>query len=161
MSNCLILYINRHGLLYECQFGFQKGKSTHMALIALTDEITESMGQGEFVIVILLDFSKPFETADHGILLQKLQLYMVYKLLLWNSLIVVHLIVCNMQHIRMLSRIKKMWNAEYHLDEFWALTLLLYINNLTTVMTTSVCVLFADDTNIFLWSKNIQLCLWQ
>ena len=39
MYNRLILYINRHDLLYEYQFGFQKGKSIHMALLTLIDKI--------------------------------------------------------------------------------------------------------------------------
>ena len=43
MYNRLILYINRHGLLYEYQFWFQKGQSTHMALITLIDKITEAL----------------------------------------------------------------------------------------------------------------------
>ena len=75
MYNRLILYINRNGLLYEYQFGFQKGKSTHMALKTLIDKISEALDQGELVIGIFLDFSKAFDTVDHGILLQKLELY--------------------------------------------------------------------------------------
>ena len=75
MYNRLILYINRHGLLYEYQFGFQKGKSTHMALITLIDKITEALDQGELVIGIFLDFSKAFDTVDHGILHQKRELF--------------------------------------------------------------------------------------
>ena len=75
MYNQLILYLNRHDLLYEYQFGFQKGKSTHMALITLIDKISEALDQGELVIGIFLDFSKAFDTVDHGILLKKLELY--------------------------------------------------------------------------------------
>ena len=38
MYNRLIQYINENKLLYEYQFGFQIGKSTHMALIVLLDK---------------------------------------------------------------------------------------------------------------------------
>ena len=93
MYNGLILYINRHGLLY--QFGFRKGKSTHMALIRLIDKITEALDQGDIVIGIFLDFSKAFDTVDHDILLKNWN-YMVYKILLWNGLIVIYIIVCKM-----------------------------------------------------------------
>ena len=72
MYNRIILYINRHDL-YEYQFGFQKGQSTHMALITLIDNISEALDQGELVIGIFLDFSKAFDTIHHGIL-QKLEL---------------------------------------------------------------------------------------
>ena len=74
MYNRLILHINRYGLLYEYQFGFQKGKSTHMALITLIDKISEALDQGELVIGIFLDFSKAFDTVDHGILLKKTEI---------------------------------------------------------------------------------------
>ena len=75
MYNRLILYINRHDLFYEYQFGFQKGKSTHMALITIIDKISEALDQGELVMGIFLDFSKAFDTVHHGILLQKRKLY--------------------------------------------------------------------------------------
>ena len=65
----LILYINHNGLSYEYQFGFQKGKSTHISLITLIDIITEALDQGELVIGIFLDFSTAFDTVDHGIIL--------------------------------------------------------------------------------------------
>ena len=75
--NCPILYINRHVILHENQFGYQKGKTTHMALITLIDKITEALDQGELVIGIFFDFSKAFVTVDHVIRLQNLELYSV------------------------------------------------------------------------------------
>ena len=71
--NRLIAYITNNKLLYEYQFGFQKGKSTHLALILLVDKITEALDRGECVIGIFLDFSKAFDTVDHNILMMKLE----------------------------------------------------------------------------------------
>ena len=71
MYNRLLEFINDHKLLYAYQFGFQRGKSTHMALIYLIDKITEALDNGDCVIGIFLDFSKAFDTVDHNILLQK------------------------------------------------------------------------------------------
>ena len=53
--NRLIAYMTNDKLLYEYQFGFQKGKSTHLALI-LIDKITEALDLGECVIGIFLAF---------------------------------------------------------------------------------------------------------
>ena len=39
MYNRLIGFINDNDLLYEYQFGLQKGKSTYMALVFLLDKI--------------------------------------------------------------------------------------------------------------------------
>ena len=43
MYNRLTEFINENGLLYKYHFGFQKGKSTSMALETLIDKITEAL----------------------------------------------------------------------------------------------------------------------
>ena len=52
MYNRLITYtcINQNHQLYNLQFGFQKEKSTPMAFITLTDNISEVLVNGDFVI---------------------------------------------------------------------------------------------------------------
>ena len=62
-------------LLYEFQFRFQKGKSTHLASMMLVDKITEALDQGEGVGGVFVDFYKAFDTVDHNILLQKMDKY--------------------------------------------------------------------------------------
>ena len=42
MYHSLIGLINDNDMLYEYQFGFQKGKSTYMALAFLLDKISEA-----------------------------------------------------------------------------------------------------------------------
>ena len=43
MYNRLISHINENKLLYEYQFGFQKGKFTYSAIIMLVDKVTEAL----------------------------------------------------------------------------------------------------------------------
>ena len=71
MYNRFITYINQSYLLYNLRFGFQIGKSTHMALITLIDKISEVLDNGGFVIGVFLYFSQTFDTVDHSILLKK------------------------------------------------------------------------------------------
>ena len=68
MYNRLIGFINDNDLLYEYQFGFQKGKSTYMALVILLDKISQAFENGECVVGVFLDFFKAFDTVDHDIL---------------------------------------------------------------------------------------------
>ena len=77
MYNRLIMFVTNDDLLYKYQFGFQRGKSTYMALILLVDKITEALDKGECVVGIFLDSSKAFGTVNlnHDMLLQKLSLY--------------------------------------------------------------------------------------
>ena len=60
MYNRLIDYINENKLLYKYkyQFGFQKGKSTNMAVLTLVDKISEASDNGDCVIGVFLDFQR-------------------------------------------------------------------------------------------------------
>ena len=82
MYNRLMDFITRNKLLYKYHFGFQKGKSTYMALMLLIDKITEALDNGDCVVGIYLDFSKAFDTVNHDILLQKLSMYGVQDIAL-------------------------------------------------------------------------------
>ena len=64
-------FISNKKLLYKYQFGFQKGKSTHLALISLVEKITEVLGRGEWIIGFFLYFFK----ATVDIVLMKFEKY--------------------------------------------------------------------------------------
>ena len=83
--NRLISHINDNKLLYEFQFGFQKGQWTPLTIMMLVDKVTEALDQGESVVGVFLDFYKAFGTVDHNILLQK-WINMEYVLLNCNGL---------------------------------------------------------------------------
>ena len=84
MYNRLRGLLDEHKTLFSYQFGFRKSHSTYMALMTLMDNLMNFLDNGEYVICILLDFSKAFDTVDHGILLQKLTSYGVRgETLIW------------------------------------------------------------------------------
>ena len=47
MYNRLICFINDIKLMYDYQFGFQKGKSTYMAMVILIEKISEALDRGD------------------------------------------------------------------------------------------------------------------
>ena len=63
-SSCL-------NLIFIYQFGFRRGMGTNTALAMLMDYIVSSLDNGNLVLGTFLDFSKAFDTVDHGILLKK------------------------------------------------------------------------------------------
>ena len=67
MYDKLFQFPNKYNILYQNQFGFRQGHSTHHALITLVDHITTSLDNGDIVIGVFLDFKKTFDTVDHKI----------------------------------------------------------------------------------------------
>ena len=68
----LCSYIETNNLYCSTQSGFRKGHSTSTLLLKLRDDITKAMKKSEITLTILIDFSKAFDTIDHGVLLEKL-----------------------------------------------------------------------------------------
>ena len=57
------------------QYGFRSGVTTVDCLVDLIDEITKALDEENYAISIFLDLSKSFDTANHSILLSKLDVY--------------------------------------------------------------------------------------
>ena len=75
MYNRVYNHLDSKGLLYEKQFGFQRNNSTEHTILQLTRDITDSFEKGEYTLGVFIDLSKAFDTADHQILIKKLQYY--------------------------------------------------------------------------------------
>ena len=72
--NQLMEYLNSNNLLNDYQFGFRKGRSTSDALVCLTEKIYENIERKDSSVLLLLDFTKAFDSIDHDILLRKMNL---------------------------------------------------------------------------------------
>lgn len=66
-------YIINNNILPECQSGFVQGKSTITALAKITDDIIRATDKNEVTALVLLDFSKAFDTINHDLLCAKLK----------------------------------------------------------------------------------------
>lgn len=75
MQEQLTNYFNTHDVFSLCQSGFRSFHSTTTALLKVSDDILTAEDKGENTVLILLDYSKAFDTLDHNILLLKLRYF--------------------------------------------------------------------------------------
>lgn len=75
VSEQVTVYINNFNILPPTQSGFRAQYSTSTALLKVTDDIFKETDLNNNICLILLDFSKAFDTLDHATLCTKLKYY--------------------------------------------------------------------------------------
>jgi len=153
--NRLYKYLVTNNVLTPHQYGFQKSKSTELAVLELMDRLVASLANGNRCCGIFLDLSKAFDTINHSLLLTKLEHYGIRGLAhTWfknylsdrqqftsvNGLDSgVSAVTCGIPQGSILG----------------PLLFLLYINDLVNATSTGSMILFADDTNIIYEDRNL------
>ena len=69
----LIKFLDMHKIIFNHQFGFQKNKSTSLAILDVCTQLVNAVENKQFLTCIFLDFAKAFDTVDHNILIYKLE----------------------------------------------------------------------------------------
>ena len=155
MYTRLLDFFEKFKIIHDNQFGFRKGRSTHMALMILMDKIAKSLENGELVIGVFLDFSKAFDTVNHDVLLQKLQHYGIRgSALKWFQSYLSDR--CQYVTYNGQESSKKAINCGVPQGSILGpLLFIIYINDLSNVCNHMMSLLFADDTNLFVSGKDV------
>ena len=79
MEHIIFSFITNHSstnnIISSCQHGFRPGHSCITQLLPFIEDILHAMDQHFQVDILLLDFSKAFDTVSHKRLLSKLSYY--------------------------------------------------------------------------------------
>ena len=78
LENVVLTQLRNHlsskNLLEICQSAYRKDRSTETAVLSVLDGLLVSAGERLVSLVTLLDLSAAFDTLDHAILLQRLEM---------------------------------------------------------------------------------------
>ena len=75
MTNRIVSFFNKFSLFNSHQFGFLKNRSTKDAIYEFLENIYDALNARCHNISILIDLKSAFDTVNHTILLNKLELY--------------------------------------------------------------------------------------
>ena len=70
----IVAYLIEHNFLDPYQSAYRKNHSTQTALLKLCEDIYDIIDDSEITLLVLLDFSKAFDTVNHKLLLAKLEI---------------------------------------------------------------------------------------
>ena len=147
-------FLENNNILYEYQFGFRKNYSTSHAVMEVMDNIYQNWDNHELTIGIFLDLQKAFDTVNHDILLKKLEIYGIRGIVLkWFT-----------SYLNNRKQYTVLQNFESELEcvtygvpqgsVLGPLLFLIYVNDIQYAITNAKIKLFADDTNLFFYSKD-------
>ena len=75
MTNRIISFFSKFNLFSNKQFGFLKKRSTKDAILDFTETVYDALNAKRHNISVLIDLKSAFDTVNHRILLNKLELY--------------------------------------------------------------------------------------
>ena len=155
MYKRLYNFLEIHKILYDLQFGFRASHSVNHALISMTESIKNSLDNKKFGCGIFLDLQKAFDTVNHQILLDKLELYGIrgtalawFRSYLSNRSQYVSVNGYNSSHLNVTCGVPQG-------SVLGPLLFLIYINDLPNSSSKLSFYLFADDTNIYFESHSL------
>ena len=150
-------FLETNGVLSDKQNGFRKGFSTASAVAEFTDDMFLATNNGETILAVFVDLRKAFDTVNHDILCNKLQVYGIRGGVLdWCA----HYLSGRSQ--RTLANNVKSDKCELSFgvpqgSVLGPLFFILYVNNVEKCLDNVKVQLHADDTIIFSSGRNLDL----
>ena len=152
---CIYYFVDKYQVLHKHQFGFKKNHSTTQAVLEVVDKCYKNLDDGNKALGIYFDLQKAFDCINHDILLAKLENYGIRGSMhawLQNYLY-------NRKQYTVVNNISSdTASIKYGVPQgsvLGPLLFLIYVNDISNVITDNSLKLFADDTNLFLFDKKL------
>ena len=153
-------FLTNTGQICETQYDFRSNHSCKHAIAQVIGNILKNLEGNKSTIAVMLDLSKAFDTIEHSIMIQKLELFGVravcldwFRSYLENRQMRVKCTVTSSQGETV---------SEYHTVNYGTpqgsclgpLIILIFVNNMRLHLTDVDSVQFADDTTILFGHRN-------
>ena len=79
-QNRLVEFLNKHKIIFEKQYGFQKNSSATLVILDLYKRVTKALDNNEFAGSVFLYFAKVFDIIHHETPTKKLENYGIRKI---------------------------------------------------------------------------------
>ncbi len=148
-------FINKFHLLYDFQYGFRSNFSTSLAVLDVTNMIQNETYQGNFIMGVFMDLQKAFDTINFEILFKKLYHYGFRG----HCLDWLRSYLTGRTQFTALNGVSsgplEITCGVPQGTVLGPLLFLIYINDIPNSVKNSVIKLFADDSNLFIVSKDL------
>ena len=157
-------FLESNGQIFKSQYGFRSQHSCELAVSELLSEIIKNNENGHHTIAVYLDLSKAFDTIYHKLLLIKLERYGIHGVALqWFESYLAN----RQMRAKCITPdgvfYSKLYEMEYGTPQgscLGPLPFLIFTNDLHLHLQYCKCILFADDTTIYMSHRNLNYCKW-
>lgn len=149
-------FITNNAIICSEQSGFRNKHSCESAINCILADWREAQDRGEVIISVFLDFQKAFETVDRSILLKKLTAYGIGpKAVTWFKSYLEN----RSQRVRIGDVLSNSEINDIGVPQgsvLGPILFLLYINDMKNVLKHCRIKMFADDTLIYICTKEVE-----